>query len=109
MNDWRVQLAAEVNDRLRSKDNKNFTFILCQPYQTDEADRVEGILELSELMHVQDETKPKLFYMSTPDNKLLEFDYELDLKSMFSADLVLQWLQFTQEYLYYTEEMKVLD
>ena len=29
MNDWRVQLAAEVNDRLRSKENKNFTFILC--------------------------------------------------------------------------------
>ena len=49
-------------------------------------------MELSELMHLQDETKPKLFYMSTPDNKLLEFDYELDLKSMFNADLLLQWL-----------------
>ena len=45
--DWRVKLAAEVNERLKAEPNPSQTFILCQPYHTDEAEKLEGMDELS--------------------------------------------------------------
>jgi len=66
--DWRVKLAAEVNEKLKASANPSKTFILCQPYHTDEADKIEGMEELSVLMGASEESEPKLFYMLTQFN-----------------------------------------
>ena len=50
--DWRVELAGEVNELLRSQDNPHQFFNLALPYESEEADRVPGLDDLSGLLDI---------------------------------------------------------
>ena len=89
MDDWRVQLSKDINEKLRSERYGSFLFNMALPYVDAETGE---LVEAVAMMGLEaSSTEAKVFLMAPEYESVAELPESLDDKALYSVERLLLW------------------